>query len=57
MSTKVCRCGCTNLIKFESLNRKRCSECNKIIFWPLTTGQKPLNGSHRAGHMNKGNQQ
>lgn len=57
MSTKVCRCGSTNLIKLESLNQKRCSECKKIIFWPLTKGQKPLNGSHRAGHTNKGKDQ
>lgn len=57
MSTKACRCGSTYLIKFASLNRKRCSECNKIIYWPLTAGQESLNGSHRAGRMNKGNQQ
>lgn len=57
MSTKACQCGSTNLIKFPSLNRKRCSDCNKLIYWPLSTGQEPLNGSHRAGRKTKGQDQ
>lgn len=52
-STKVCRCGSTALITFKSLNRKRCSDCNKLMYWPLDDGQESLNGSHRAGRKNK----
>lgn len=52
-STKVCRCGSTALITFKSLNRKRCSDCNKLMYWPLDEGQEPLNGSHRAGRKTK----
>ena len=51
--TRVCRCGGTNLIKFPSLNYKRCSDCNKLIYWTLSKGQEPLNGSHRAGRLLK----
>lgn len=52
-STKSCRCGSTHLIELSSLNHKRCSDCNKLIYWPLTAGQQPLNGHHRAGRKNK----
>lgn len=52
-TTKSCRCGSTHLVEFASLNRKRCSDCRKLIYWPLTKGQEPLNGSHRAGRRNK----
>lgn len=42
-STKVCRkCGCTDLIELRSIERKRCSNCRRLIYWPLTEGQKPL---------------
>lgn len=52
-STRACRCGSTDLIQFESLNRKRCSNCNKLMYWPLDAGQERLNGHHRAGRATK----
>lgn len=42
-STKFCRkCGSTHLIEMRSLERKRCANCRRLIYWPLTEGQKPL---------------
>lgn len=42
-TTKYCRkCGSTDLIEMRSLERKRCANCRRLIYWPLTEGQKPL---------------
>lgn len=53
VSTKVCPCGSTNLIKLESISRKLCNNCKNSIIWPLDKGQERLNGSHRAGRKIK----
>ena len=53
VSTKVCPCGSSNLIKLESLNSKHCAECGADIDWPLEKGQKSLNGCHRSGRQTK----
>lgn len=51
VSTRVCPCGSTNLIKLESLNSKHCADCGIDIEWPLEKGQKSLNGCHRSGRQ------
>ena len=42
-----CVCGCTDLIRYSSLNMKQCPDCKTEIPWHLSDGQKPLVGSNR----------
>jgi len=42
-----CACGCTDLIRYSSLNMKQCPDCKTEIPWGLAPGQLPLVGSSR----------
>lgn len=42
-----CACGCTDLIRYSSLNMKQCPDCKTMIPWDLSPGQLPLVGSNR----------
>jgi hypothetical protein len=50
-SCKQCTCGSHALIEMTSLQRKRCADCKKLMYWPLDEGQEPLHRSHRAGRL------
>lgn len=42
-STKICPyCESSNMIHYISTNNKQCSDCLKLIYWPLDKGQKKL---------------
>jgi hypothetical protein len=43
----ACECGCTDLIRYSSLNMKQCPDCKACIPWDLSPGQLPLVGSNR----------
>ena len=45
--TSCPQCGCTDLIRYSSLNIKQCPDCKTEIPWHLSDGQKPLVGSNR----------
>lgn len=45
--TDRCVCGCTDLIRYSSLNMKQCPDCKTEIPWHLSDGQLPLVGSNR----------
>jgi Uncharacterized paraquat-inducible protein A len=45
--TSCPQCGCTDLIRYSSLNMKQCPDCKTEIPWHLSDGQKPLVGSNR----------
>lgn len=39
LSSKMCACGCFDLVLLSSLNLKLCPDCKAEIDWPLTEGQ------------------
>ena len=41
-TTKVCKCGNTNLVLLQTENKKHCLDCGAVIEWFLDDGQKPL---------------
>lgn len=47
-TTKVCpKCGCTNMVYFQTMERKVCSNCPTQIYWGRDYGQPQLNGNNR----------
>lgn len=49
MSTKSCpECGGTALVRFMSLNYKRCGDCGEEMPWTLDPGQPPLVANNRV---------
>lgn len=41
-SSKMCACGCFELVLLRSISLKICPDCKAEIDWPLDEGQKPL---------------